>query len=282
MMQENFKKIKFILFSKNKRSINVLKFFKKKKANIQKIIITKKNLNKDLINFLKKNNLKFILVNNLKDKKIKKNMVNSDMGLVCGFPHIFKQELIKLPRLGLLNLHAGKLPKYRGGSPLNWQILNNEKFFFISVIKINKDIDGGDIVSEKRFRLLKKYRIEDLHKITNTYFPELLYQSIIKIIRKEKIKKQNQNVKSYYPQRSEEDSKIYLNKIKYKDLKLLLRATSKLYHNPFFFYKNKKIIIKHFTESKKKLKNLKSMVYHHKNKIYVKIKDKIILINNLK
>ncbi len=281
MMQESLTNIKFILFSNNSRSINVIKFLKKKKANIQKIVITKKNLKKDLINFLKKNNLKFILINNLKDKKIKKIMVNSDMGLVCGFPHIFKQELINLPRYGLLNLHAGKLPKYRGGSPLNWQILNNEKYFSISVIKINKEIDYGDIVSEKKFRLLNKYKIEDLHKIANTHFPKLLYKSIIKIIRKSKIKKQKQNIKSYYPQRSEEDSKIYLNKIKFKDLKLLLRATSKLYHNPFFFYKNKKITIKHFTQSKKKFKNLKGRVFHHENKTYVKIKDKIILINNL-
>jgi len=35
--------------------------------------------------------------------------------------------MIYSSKLGTLNLHAGKLPQYRGGSPLNWQIINGEK-----------------------------------------------------------------------------------------------------------------------------------------------------------
>ena len=35
--------------------------------------------------------------------------------------------MINSAKFGTLNLHAGRLPKYRGGSPLNWQIINNEK-----------------------------------------------------------------------------------------------------------------------------------------------------------
>ena len=46
------------------------------------------------------------------------------MGLVW-FSH-FKRKIFRLVKYGFLNLHAGLLPKYRGGSPLNWQIINNE------------------------------------------------------------------------------------------------------------------------------------------------------------
>ena len=54
-----------------------------------------------------------------------------------------------------MNAHGGKLPQYRGGSPLNWQIINGEKYFGISVIKINKKIDQGNIITQKNLEFLK-------------------------------------------------------------------------------------------------------------------------------
>ena len=42
------------------------------------------------------------------------------------FPN-FQKKLLSIPKIGSINLHAGKLPKYRGGSPLNWQLINREK-----------------------------------------------------------------------------------------------------------------------------------------------------------
>ena len=48
-----------------------------------------------------------------------------------------------------INLHGGPLPAYRGGSPLNWQIINQEKEIGISIIKIDEGIDTGDIIEEK-------------------------------------------------------------------------------------------------------------------------------------
>ena len=48
--------------------------------------------------------------------------------------------------LEIINLHAGRLPKYRGGSPLNWQIINDEKEIGLSIIKIDSIIDHGPII----------------------------------------------------------------------------------------------------------------------------------------
>ena len=65
------------------------------------------------------------------------------------------------------------LPKYKGGSPLNWQLINCEKKFGISVIKMNKKIDSGDIFSERKFYIKKNYDINDLHRIANKNFPKM-------------------------------------------------------------------------------------------------------------
>ena len=53
--------------------------------------------------------------------------------IVAGFSQIFKSELLQIPKLGTINLHAGKLPQYRGGSPLNWQLINGEAQAEVSV-----------------------------------------------------------------------------------------------------------------------------------------------------
>ena len=138
--------IKITFFTNNLRGIYCLKYLKIKKIQIKNIIISKKNLNPKVIDFLNKNKIKFTTIKNLKSKKILQILNKTDLGLVCGFPHIFKEFQFNIPRYGLINLHAGKLPNYRGGSPLNWQIINDEKYFGISVIKIDKGIDTGDII----------------------------------------------------------------------------------------------------------------------------------------
>ena len=54
------------------------------------------------------------------------------------FSYILKKKLFNIPKLEPLNLHAGPLPHYKGGSPLNWQIINGERKIGLSIIKINQ------------------------------------------------------------------------------------------------------------------------------------------------
>ena len=79
--------------------------------------------------------------------------------------------MIHSATMGTINLHGGKLPKYRGGSPLNWQIINGEKFVGISIVKIGVGIDTGEIISEKKFKLKKElFNIKKVHDIANKFF----------------------------------------------------------------------------------------------------------------
>ena len=71
---------------------------------------------------------------------------NLDLIIVAGFPYIFSLDLINVPNIACINLHAGRLPDYRGGSPLNWQIINDEKRIYVSIIKMDKGIDSGPVI----------------------------------------------------------------------------------------------------------------------------------------
>ena len=98
------------------------------------------------------------------------------LNIIAGFPTIFRRPLIEIPALGTINLHAGRLPGYRGGSPLNWQMINGELAAGISVIRIDEGIDTGPVLAETEIAIDLDDDIADLHRKANSQFPKLVVQ----------------------------------------------------------------------------------------------------------
>ena len=61
-------------------------------------------------------------------------------------PIIFKENLIKLPKLDCINIHSAPLPRYRGMLPNFWQLYHGEKQAGITIHRIDVGIDTGDII----------------------------------------------------------------------------------------------------------------------------------------
>ncbi len=270
-------KITYInLFSNNFRAINLIKVLSEK-FKIKNIFLAKKNLNSKLVNFLKKRKIKSAIVNNINDPKIFEAIKEKDtINVVCGFPYIFPSKFIKNSKSSIINCHGGNLPNYRGGSPLSWQIINNEKNIFISTLTVSKGIDDGKILLKQKFKLKKNMNILNVQNKANTIFPKLVIKSIKLLLNKKKIKRQIGKIK-VYKQRSPADSFFEPKKTKYLELRNLHRATYPLYCPPFFLDKGNLIFIEKFqiTSNKKEEKKLK-------NKIFLKLKDLKIVINKYK
>ena len=63
----------------------------------------------------------------------------------------YLKELLKIPQLATLNLHAGDLPKYRGGSPLNWhKLINGESFFQLQLFMLTQVLIQGELCQAKK------------------------------------------------------------------------------------------------------------------------------------
>ena len=122
------------------------------------------------------------IISKIKEKKY-------DLLIVAGWPLIFPQELIKAAKYGTINLHAGKLPNYRGGSPLNWQIIEGKKNIYISITKMTKKIDEGPVYITKKILFNTKENIQDLHDKVNEIYPHMVESAIQKIKKKIKPKK---------------------------------------------------------------------------------------------
>lgn len=68
--------------------------------------------------------------------------------LVCSFNKVFIEDIVSIPHLKAVNIHAGKLPKYRGSNVLNWAIINGETEIGVTVHEMVKMVDRGPIIAE--------------------------------------------------------------------------------------------------------------------------------------
>ena len=265
---------KIAVFYNNFRGHYLVKKLKSKGYFIKKIL-AKKNINYEVLKKSKPDKI----IKDLKSKNflrfIRKS--NCDIFILAGFPYIFPKKLISLPKYGVINLHGGKLPKYRGGSPLSWQIINNEKKIGISVIKINEKIDQGEIITHTSFKNLKTDYINDIQKKSFKVFIKLTLDALKIIESGKKLKKQKKS-KSYFAQRNDKDSKINWN-LKASDVFNFIRAVSYPYKGAFTYLFNHKVRIFSSKISKTYPKKVKVGEFFQDNKknIYVKCK-----INSIK
>ena len=66
-----------------------------------------------------------------------------DAVVIIAYGQIISPRLIKIPRLGWINLHASLLPKYRGAAPINWAIVNGETRTGVTTMLIDTGLDTG-------------------------------------------------------------------------------------------------------------------------------------------
>ena len=68
-----------------------------------------------------------------------------DLILVVAFGQMLSQEVLDIPALGVLNVHASLLPSYRGAAPINWAIINGDTLTGVTIMWLTLKMDAGDI-----------------------------------------------------------------------------------------------------------------------------------------
>jgi len=142
-----------------------------------------------------------------------------------------------------LMLHPSDLPKFRGGSPIQNQIINGVKKSAVTIFKVNNILDGGPIYKKKKFMLTGGIN-EIFARIEN------IGTNLTIDIIKGKYRIYNQNLKDsvIYKRRSPKDSEITLNEIKNRTGQYLLDKIQMLedpYPNAYIKTKdNKKLLIR--------------------------------------
>jgi methionyl-tRNA formyltransferase len=103
---------------------------------------------------------------------------NIDLLVSMSFNQIFKADILRVPKIGVINCHAGKLPFYRGRNILNWALINDEKEFGITVHFVDEGIDTGDIIKQNVYKITDNDDYNSLLNVAYTECGNILYDAI--------------------------------------------------------------------------------------------------------
>jgi methionyl-tRNA formyltransferase len=163
--------------------------------------------------------------------------------VVAGYSSIFKAELLAVPRLGVLNLHGGRLPQYRGGSPLNWQIISGESAAGISVIRMDTGIDTGPVLAAGEVPIGAEDTILDVHDRANACFPGLVLAAIAALRRGETGVVQDEGLAAYWHQRNDADGRLRFDRMTARQGHDLIRAVTHPYNGAFCWWNGRQVRI---------------------------------------
>ena len=97
------------------------------------------------------NNIQVLEPATLKDPQIIRTLrdLGADIFVVVAYGKKLPKEIMAAPKHFCVNVHGSLLPKYRGAAPVNWAIINGEEETGVTIFKINKTLDTGEIISQR-------------------------------------------------------------------------------------------------------------------------------------
>ena len=105
-----------------------------------------------------------------------------DLLITCAYGQIIPKEILEYPKLGCINVHASLLPKYRGGAPIHWCLINGEEKTGVTIMYMSEKMDAGDIIAQKEYLILPEDNVGTLHERLSHLGAELLLDTLPSII----------------------------------------------------------------------------------------------------
>ena len=159
-----------------------------------------------------KNNLLCLQPNKIKDSIQEINQLEPDLIITCAYGQILPLELLVIPRLGCINVHASLLPKLRGGAPIHRAIIDGYTKTGITIMYMAEGMDSGDIISQREVLIDEKDTASSLHDKLKVVGRDLLLDTLPSIINGTNTRtKQDESLVTYGFNISKEDEKIDFN-----------------------------------------------------------------------
>ena len=119
-----------------------------------------------------KNNIEFI-------EEIKS--LKPDVICVVAYGKILPKEILDIPSLGCINVHASLLPKYRGAAPIQWSVINGDKTTGITTMYMDIGMDTGDMILKKEVEIGNDETMGELWERLSKIGGEILVETLEKI-----------------------------------------------------------------------------------------------------
>ena len=79
--------------------------------------------------------------------------LDADLFVIVAYGQIFSQEVLDIPKIMPINIHASLLPRYRGAAPINWAIINGDKKSGVTIMFVTLKMDSGPVIMQKEIKI---------------------------------------------------------------------------------------------------------------------------------
>ena len=100
-----------------------------------------------------KYNLPILQPKKISDITEKIKQLAPDLIIVIAYSQIIPKQILNIPKYGIINIHGSLLPKYRGASCIQAAILKGDKITGITIMKMEKGLDTGPILSQAKIKI---------------------------------------------------------------------------------------------------------------------------------
>ncbi len=101
-----------------------------------------------------------------------------DVIVVMAYGQILPHDVLEIPKIACLNLHASLLPRWRGAAPIQAAIASGDRETGITVMYMDEGLDTGDILLQRKIDILPKDTGETLHDRLAQVAPESLLEAL--------------------------------------------------------------------------------------------------------
>lgn len=168
------------------------------------------------------------------------NYTRSDVAISVNWPTLIKEPLLSTFKHGILNAHAGDLPRYRGNAVANWAILNRETQIGLTIHRMVAELDAGPIYLKSYFPLSDQTYIGEVYAWIERETPEL-FSRTLDSLQSGSISPQDQSSTGMIPlrvfPRKPEDSRIEWSQSS-DQIHRLIRASSRPFSGAYAMTEN--------------------------------------------
>jgi methionyl-tRNA formyltransferase len=101
-----------------------------------------------------------------------------DLGVVAAYGQILPDWLLAMPRLGLINVHASLLPRYRGASPIHRAVMNGDAETGVTIMRVVKALDAGAMLATVRVPIGPDDRTDEVERVLADTGARLLVETV--------------------------------------------------------------------------------------------------------
>ena len=107
--------------------------------------------------------------------------LNPDVIVVVAYGKILPPEVLSIPKLGCINVHGSLLPKYRGAAPIQWTVLNGDKFGGVTTMLMAEGMDTGDMLLKSSVEVGENETASELYDRLSFIGADLLIETLEKL-----------------------------------------------------------------------------------------------------